>query len=80
MPRQNRVTPFGNVLEFRGRHRAIMAPGRYTELFFLDEATELVVMMPLDKAMFGESFTPEELNQLADAGVRTFFSAYGSVP
>lgn len=37
-------------------------------------------MMPLDKAMFGESFTPEELNQLADAEVRTFLSAYGSVP
>jgi hypothetical protein len=29
------------VLEFRGRHRAIMTPGRYTELFFLDEATAL---------------------------------------
>ena len=29
------------VLEFRGRHRTIMAPGRYTELFFLDEATAL---------------------------------------
>ena len=29
-------------LEFRGRHRAaLMAPGRYTELFFLDEATAL---------------------------------------
>src|SRR5271157_663433 len=77
MPRQNRVTPFGEliatesrgtlmgnrgclhdnqqhirrafackrwiacVLEFRGRHRAIMTPGRYTELFFLDEATAL---------------------------------------
>ncbi|HMO55211.1 MAG TPA: hypothetical protein PJ994_11945, partial [Tepidiformaceae bacterium] len=27
------------VLEFKGRHRAIMQPGRYTELFFLDEAT-----------------------------------------
>jgi len=26
------------VLEFRGRRRAIMAPNRYTELFFLDEA------------------------------------------
>lgn len=26
------------VLEFRGRHRAVMSPGRYTELFFLDEA------------------------------------------
>jgi hypothetical protein len=26
------------VLEFRGRKRTIMAPNRYTELFFLDEA------------------------------------------
>ena len=29
------------VLEFRGRHRALMQPGRYTELFFMDEATAL---------------------------------------
>ena len=28
-------------LEFKGRHREIMAPGAYTELFFLDEATAL---------------------------------------
>jgi hypothetical protein len=28
-------------LEFRGRRRTVMAPGRYTELFFLDEATAL---------------------------------------
>lgn len=28
-------------LEFRGRHRSIMSPGTYTELFFLDEATAL---------------------------------------
>src|SRR6266581_3229530 len=77
MPRQNRVTPFGDlvaiqergtfmgnrgvlhdaeggikrawqlkrwivcVLEFRGRKRSVMTPGRYTELFFLDEATAL---------------------------------------
>ncbi|MBV9232973.1 MAG: hypothetical protein JO030_02930 [Candidatus Eremiobacteraeota bacterium] len=27
------------VLEFKGRHRAVMQPHRYTELFFLDEAT-----------------------------------------
>ncbi|HEY7331136.1 MAG TPA: hypothetical protein VH592_26105 [Gemmataceae bacterium] len=77
MPRQNRITPFGDivaiadrgtflgnrgilhdaegrvlrawqvkrwivcVLEFRGRKRKVMTPGRYTELFFLDEATAL---------------------------------------
>ncbi len=77
MPRQNRVTPFGDiiatpergtfmgnrgvlhdegghvkrawqvkrwlvcVLAFRGRKRQVMAPGHYTELFFLDEATAL---------------------------------------
>lgn len=28
-------------LEFKGRRRHIMAPGKYTELFFLDEATAL---------------------------------------
>jgi hypothetical protein len=76
VPRQNRVTPFGDliatpergtfmgnrgvlhegghvkwawqvkrwlicVLAFRGRKRQVMAPRRYTELFFLDEATAL---------------------------------------
>jgi len=29
------------VLDFKGRRRTIMAPNRYTELFFLDEATSL---------------------------------------
>jgi hypothetical protein len=29
------------VLEFRSRRRAVFTPGRYTELFFLDEATSL---------------------------------------
>ena len=29
------------VLEFRGRHRPVMEPHRYTELFFLDEAAAL---------------------------------------
>jgi hypothetical protein len=28
-------------LEFRGRHRSVMTPGNYTELFFLDEAAAL---------------------------------------
>jgi hypothetical protein len=27
------------VLEFKGWHRQVMAPNRYTELFFMDEAT-----------------------------------------
>jgi hypothetical protein len=29
------------LLEFKGRKRTMMTPGRYTELFFLDEATAL---------------------------------------
>ncbi|MEE8301589.1 MAG: hypothetical protein V3S24_04040 [Candidatus Tectomicrobia bacterium] len=29
------------VLEFKERHRTVMTPDRYTELFFLDEATAL---------------------------------------
>ena len=77
VPRQNRVTPFGEIIatpergtflgnrgvlhdaeghikrawqvkrwivcvrEFRGRKRAVMTSGSYTELFFLDEATAL---------------------------------------
>src|SRR4051794_18491489 len=28
-------------LEFKGRHRIVMTPSRWTELFFLDEATGL---------------------------------------
>jgi len=42
--RREIVRPFKNrrwiacLLEFRGRHRSVMSPGRYTELFFLDEA------------------------------------------
>ncbi|MHA1524293.1 MAG: hypothetical protein ACTSY1_07770, partial [Alphaproteobacteria bacterium] len=77
MTRQNRVSPFGDIvasperglimgnrggrlhtharalgrarwrsrqwiccrLRFKGRHRQVMAPNSYTELFFLDEAT-----------------------------------------
>ena len=29
------------VLDFKGRHRQVMTPGRYTHLLFLDEATAL---------------------------------------
>jgi hypothetical protein len=51
MPLQNRVTPLGELVATpepglvygnRGWHRApLLAPGRFTELFFLDEATAL---------------------------------------
>jgi hypothetical protein len=77
VPRRNRVTPFGDIieteargllfgnrgvlhddhgrlvrawqvrrwiacrLEFKGRRRPLLRPGRFTELFFLDEATAL---------------------------------------
>ena len=77
MPRQNRVTPLGEIiahearglvygnrgclhdddgwirrryagklwiscrLSFKGRRRELVRPGRFTELFFLDEATAL---------------------------------------
>jgi len=34
------------VLEFKGRHREVMQPNRYTELFFLDEATALAGRPP----------------------------------
>src|ERR1700761_3400486 len=27
------------LLQFKGRHREVMTPGRWTELFFFDEAT-----------------------------------------
>lgn len=46
--RERRIVRYSQVkrwivcqLEFRGRHREIMRPGHYTELFFLDEATAL---------------------------------------
>ena len=29
------------LVDFKGRHRDVMTPGRYTELFFLDEAVAL---------------------------------------
>jgi TetR/AcrR family transcriptional regulator, mexJK operon transcriptional repressor len=37
----------------------------------------LIVMMPLDKTMFGGIFAKEELTRFADAGVRVFLAAYG---
>ena len=46
-PQREIVRPFLNrrwiacLLEFKDRHRTVMSPGRYTELFFLDEAVAL---------------------------------------
>ena len=43
--RKNIIKPYAMktwitcALQFKGRHREVMAKGRYTELFFLDEAT-----------------------------------------
>jgi TetR/AcrR family transcriptional regulator, mexJK operon transcriptional repressor len=37
----------------------------------------LIVMMPLDKTMFGGTFSKGELTRFADAGVRVFLAAYG---
>jgi hypothetical protein len=91
MPRQNRVTPYGEliavpdrgmfwgnrgvlhdeqgrlvryararawlicVLEFKGRRRTLMAPGRLTELFFLDEATGLAAgHRPCGECRYGD--------------------------
>lgn len=50
-------------LEFRGWHREVMQPGRYTELFFLDEATA-----------FAAGHRPCMLCRKADA--RQFFDAW----
>ena len=30
------------LLQFKGRRRPLMSPGKWTELFFLDEATGLI--------------------------------------
>jgi TetR/AcrR family transcriptional repressor of mexJK operon len=38
----------------------------------------MIVMVPLDKTMFGGSFSEQELAGLADAGVRAFLAAYGT--
>lgn len=37
--------------EFRGRHRKVMTPGRYTHLFFLDEATALKEFRGIEEAL-----------------------------
>jgi hypothetical protein len=46
-PEREIVRPYASrrwitcLLEFKGRRRSVMSPGRYTELFFLDEAVAL---------------------------------------
>jgi hypothetical protein len=37
------------VLEFKDRHRIVMSERRYTELFFLDEATALAAARPVSR-------------------------------
>ena len=39
----------------------------------------MIVMIPLDKTMFGGSFTEAELTRFAEAGVRAFLAAYGRI-
>ena len=107
MPRQNRVTPYGEliavpdrgmfwgnrgvlhdeqgrlvryararawlicVLEFKGRRRTLMTPGRLTELFFLDEATGLAAgHRPCGECRYGDY----------QAFKRAFGSGSGSAP
>lgn len=43
------------VLEFKNRHRPVMQPGRYTELFFLDEPTSLAAgHRPCGQCRYGD--------------------------
>ncbi len=43
------------VLEFRNRYRPVMQPGRYTELFFLDEPTALAAgHRPCGQCRYGD--------------------------
>lgn len=101
MPRQNRVTPAGDIvatptrgtlmgnrgclhdadgavvrqwarpawvacrLEWKGIRRQLMAPGKYTELFFLDEATALAA----GHRPCNDCRRPELLRFLQTAGV-----------
>jgi hypothetical protein len=68
--------------EFRGRHRAVMTPHRYTELFFLDEAAAFAAghrpcgecrnadakgLSAMWKARFGGSAVAEAIDAQLDA-------------
>ena len=45
------------ALSFKGRHRKIMQPGHYTELFFLDEATAFATPETKSSPTSGGAFT-----------------------
>jgi hypothetical protein len=54
------------VLDFKGRTRELLQPGRYTELFFLDEATAFAA----GHRPCAECRRPDYLRYLASAGGR----------
>jgi hypothetical protein len=57
------------VLEFKGRHREVMRPGFYTELFFLDEATAFAAgHRPCAECRRGDYNRFMELWQVAHGG------------
>lgn len=58
-------------LAFKGRHRAVMTPGRYTELFFLDEATALAAGHRPCGECRREDFRRFKSQALAAAGLDT---------
>ncbi len=64
-------------LEFNGRRRVVMAPGRYTELFFLDEATALAAghrpcfeCRRVDALRFSESWARAHADTARTEGIR----------
>ncbi len=56
------------LLEFKGRRRTVMTPGRYTELFFLDEATALAAGLDVPHAV---------VRVLEEAGIQFVFGMPG---
>jgi hypothetical protein len=63
------------VLEFKGRWRSVMSPGRYTELFFLDEAVALAAgHRPCAECR------RERFNAFRDAWIRSTGTQGGNVP
>ncbi len=65
------------LLQFKGRHRQVMAPRHYTELFFLDEATALAAghrpcaeCRLADHKRFKDAWLRGNLSRGLPAGVR----------